>query len=108
MGSQSLKTNAEDHRLEMLEQGRDNEWAISVFSAPGMTADQIAIASPIRHPQIRVSTVVAIRALGHDVTSSGYGFHADLKLVDKPNESTWEALSGVFDEPRRNPRLEEV
>jgi hypothetical protein len=105
MGSAALQTGAQDHHLEMLEQGIEDVWAVSVFAARDMTADEIALASPIPHPQIRVSTVGEVRTLGHDVQPCGYGLHADLQLRGKPDEDMCEELRGAFEEPRANPRL---
>lgn len=94
-----MLTNAIDHNLE-----HPGEWAISVASLPGATADDIAGQSPYPGRWMRVSTVGEVRALGHDVVRSGKPPHADLILASEPTEEVWEDLRGVFEEPEVTPR----
>lgn len=101
MASETLRINAEAHRAEF-----PGEWAISVSSADVLNEREIAEASPwILNGSVRVSSVGAIRALGHDVVPSGQFPHADLILDSAPSEILWEDLRGVFDDPIPNPRL---
>jgi hypothetical protein len=99
MESTTMFTNAVDHSFE-----HPGEWAISVASAAGWTAHDLACAAPFRNRQMRVSTVAAVRSLGHDVIPSGKAPHATLRLVEEPSEELWEALRGVFGPPEKNPR----
>lgn len=79
-------------------------YALSVFSAPGMTADEIAEGVPLRHSMIRESTAGRLRAVGYDVvSSSGPPGHADLILRDSPTDADWQALDEAFDAARPNP-----
>jgi len=105
MAPEGLWTNAEDHHLEKLDEGQEDQWAISVFSADELSIAEICEAGPIPHPKIRVSTVDAVRSLGFDVVPTD-AVHADLKFPQQPDEDTWDALRGIFGEPQRNPRLE--
>lgn len=74
--------------------------ALSVYSAPGRTAAEIAVGVPLRHSKIRTSTVGRVRAAGYDVVSSpGPPGHADLVL---PTDDDWSALDSAFDPPRPN------
>ena len=78
--------------------------ALSVYSAPGRTAAEIAVGVPLRHSKIRTSTVGRVRAAGYEVVSSpGPSGHADLLLPTPPTENDWSALDSAFDPPRPNP-----
>lgn len=82
----------------------DGFYALSVCSAPGMTADELAVAAGLTHSMIRESTVGRLRAVGYDVVSSpGPPNHADLLLPEPPGDADWEALDRVFDAARPNP-----
>lgn len=92
-------TNARDHNYE-----HPGEWAISVASVAGWSADDIARTAPFRNRDMRVSTVGDVRLLGHDVVVSDEPPHADLVLACEPTEQIWEALRETFDPPVPNPR----
>ena len=78
-------------------------YAISVFSSPGRTADEIATSVPLPHAAIRESTVGRVRAAGYDVVSSpGPSGHADLVFSTRPTETDWRTLDEIFDLPRPN------
>jgi len=94
-----MGTNARDHNYEC-----PGEWAISVASVSGWSAEDIARAAPFRNRDMRVATVGAVRSLGHDVVVSDEPPHADLVLSCEPTEEVWEALRQVFDLPIPNPR----
>jgi len=98
MQSRDLDHNACDHRDEF-----PGEWAISVWSAPDLDVDALTKASPIRNRQICVTTVGALREIGHDVVPSNEFPHADLKLDADPSEALWEQLRQVFGTPTDNP-----
>jgi len=101
MASGSLQDNAEVHNDEF-----PDEWAISVSCAPDLDGPAIALASPwIRNTKVRLSTVGALRALGHEVLPSGKFPHADLKLREEPSETLWEELRGAFPTMIDNPQL---
>lgn len=79
-------------------------YALSVFSVPEMSADEIARAVPLRHSMIRESTAGRLRAAGYEVVSSpGPPGHADLLLPNPPTDNDWRALGAAFDSPRPNP-----
>jgi len=102
MESRPLFVNAHDHNTEF-----PGEWAISVSSAAGWSAEQIAQEAPFRNRDMRVSTVGAVRSLGHDVVVSDEPPHADLRLACAPTEEVWEALRGVFGAAQANPRYDD-
>lgn len=82
----------------------EGSYALSVFSAPGLSADEIAGRVPLRHSKIRQSTVGRIRSAGYEVVSSaGPPGHADLLLPHRPSDRDWHALDIAFDPPRANP-----
>lgn len=99
MESTTMATNARDYNVE-----HPGEWAISVASMAGWFQDGLAMEAPFRNRQMRVSTVGAIRALGHDVVRSGKAPHATLRLAQEPSEEVWEGLRGVFGPTVSNPR----
>jgi hypothetical protein len=105
MQSEGLWVNAQDHYEEKLDDGLEGEWAISVFSADGLSAAEICVCAEIPHPKVRLSSVGALRQLGFDVVPTD-DLHADLKLPRDPDEEMWNALRSAFSEPERNPRLE--
>ena len=79
-------------------------YALSVFSASGLSADEIALRVPLRHSKSRQSTVGRIRSAGYDVVrSAGPPGHADLLLPHRPTDGDWHALDIAFDPPRPNP-----
>jgi hypothetical protein len=79
-------------------------YALSVYSIPGATAEEIARGVPLPHAKIRTSTVGRIRAAGYDVLSSpGPPGHADLVLPTPPTDKDGSTLDGVFDPARPNP-----
>lgn len=79
-------------------------YALSVFSVPGRTADEIATGVPLPHSAIRESTVGRVRAAGYDVAPSpGPPGHADLLFSAPPTEADWRTLDEIFDPPRPNP-----
>ena len=79
-----------------------DEWAISVWSAPGLDVGGVASQAPIRNGQICTCTVDQLREIGHDVVPSREFPHADLKLREEPSEPLWEELRGIFGEPVEN------
>ena len=92
-----LETNAQTYYDEF------GEYALSVYSLPGRSADEIALLASLPHAKIRASTVGRLRAAGYRVVPSpGPPGHADLELPDPPTEDDWRALDALFDPPRRN------
>lgn len=78
--------------------------ALSVFSAVGKTADEIARGVPLPHSMIRESTVGRLRDAGYDVMSSaGPRGHADLVFPGPPSDDDWLRLDTSFDPARPNP-----
>lgn len=76
-------------------------YALSVFSVPGKTADEIVSGVFLPHSTLRESTVGRLRAAGYDVVSSpGPPGHADLILPNSPTDDDWQALDETFDAPR--------
>ena len=93
-----LETGALTHYDEF---GR---YALSVYSLPGRTGDEIAVLVPLPHSKIRESTVGRLRAAGYEVVPSpGPPGHADLRVPNPPSRGDWQALDALFDPPRPNP-----
>jgi hypothetical protein len=90
--------------LQVYNQMYPGQWGISVACEPNSAADDLAQRAPFRNRLMRVSTVGAIRGLGHDVVATGTPPHATLMLAQEPTEEDWEALRSVFSEPEANPR----
>lgn len=108
MASEQLWLNAEDHHAEKLGEEIEDDWAISVFSAAGLSAAEICAGAGIPHPKVRLSTVGAVRAIGFDVIPTvDDDLHADLKLDGEPDEAIWELLRSAFSEPQPNPGRED-
>ena len=93
-----LETNAQTHYDEF------GEYALSVYSLPDRSADEIALLASLPHAKIRVSTVGRLREAGYPVVPSpGPPGHADLELPHPPTEGDWRVLDALFDPPRPNP-----
>ena len=97
MQNRDLDNNARDHHDEF-----PGEWALSVWSAAGISADEISERSAIRNRKIRVSTVGALRGIGCDVVPSDEFPHADLRLPREPTDDLWTDLRAAFSEPMPN------
>jgi hypothetical protein len=97
MQNRDLENNASDHHDEF-----PGEWALSVWSAAGLSADEISEQSPIRNGSICVSSVGALRGIGCEVVPSDEFPHADLRLPREPTEDLWTDLRAAFSEPMRN------
>ena len=83
---------------------REGAFALSVFSVPGRTADEIVGGVPLPHSVIRESTFGRLRAAGYDVVSSlGPPGHADLILPNPPTDDDWQVLDEAFDAARSKP-----
>lgn len=83
---------------------RAGVYALSVFSIPLRTADEIARSAELPHSTIRVTSVGRLRSAGYDVVDSpGPPGHADLVFPGPPTEGDWRILDEIFDPPRFNP-----
>jgi hypothetical protein len=98
MESSTMLTNAEVHNLE-----HPGEWAISVACLLDTPPGTIGERSPYPGRWMRVSTVGAIRSIGHDVVRAGREPHANLVLGCEPSEEVWDQLRSVFDAPAEKP-----
>lgn len=95
---EDLQTSAMTHYDEL------GYYALSVYSLPDLTVDEIATAARLPHSKIRESTVGRLRAHGYEVVPSpGTAGHADLRLPGPPTEDHWKVLDALFDPPRPNP-----
>jgi hypothetical protein len=100
MKSVDLERAAFTHHKET--QGR--EYAFSVASFPGLTADELVQRAAFLHSVIRETTVGALRSNGYDVILTDEpSAHDDLVLPSDPSEEHWVRLRGIFGEPRPNP-----
>jgi len=98
MESATLATNIAKHAVFF----PDDPPSLSVGAHPEWTATEIVVAAAfIPNAQVRVSTVGAIRALGHDVVPQGRIPHANLRLSANPSEDVYDELRSVFSEPIR-------
>jgi hypothetical protein len=111
MAHDTLNENAWDHCRDVLAE-RGWQWGLSVFSHPSADVATICrIAWPIlRHGQVRLSTVGALRASGYDVVPDGEKGHCLIPLGPPPWDDDWHALAdskeGVFGPPEKNPEKE--
>jgi hypothetical protein len=99
MALDTLRVNAFTHFDE------HGEFAISVFSAPGLDIEQLALLADQPHPKIRISTAGRVRAAGYEIVRSeeeALG-HADVKLPSEPTDDMLDALRSAFDDPEPNP-----
>jgi len=82
------------------------DFAISVRSRPGATADDLARVDPpmITYARLRETTVGALRAAGYNVIpDEPPPAHALIMLPRLPTDEDYEAVSTAFGEPRANP-----
>jgi hypothetical protein len=81
------------------------EFAISVRSKEGLTANELAaIDPPLAYPRIRETTVGAVRAVGYDVVrDEPPPAHALVMLPSIPADDDYLKISSALGEPRDNP-----
>lgn len=80
------------------------EYAFSVASFPGLSADELAHRARVANRQMRETTVGALRADGYEVVLTDEPTaHADLVLPSAPSENHWTRLRAIFGPPRSNP-----
>jgi hypothetical protein len=99
MTVENLRTNVEAHFDE------HQEYAVSVFSVPGMEIQELALLANRPNRQMRVSTCARIRSLGYEIVRSedeGPG-HADIKLPEEPTDEVLRQIADAFDEAEPNP-----
>jgi hypothetical protein len=87
-------------------------YGITVWSWPGLTAEQIAErvgTARLPHPDLRKSTVERIcgsstsEGQRFELTKTGPDGHYTLILPSPPTPDDWEALDEAFDAPQPNP-----
>ena len=83
----------------------DGVYALSVWSLPGMTAPDIALAVGLRHAVIRSCTVAQIRSAGYDVTDSDHRGHCQVLFPHPPTDNDWRRLDLCFGPAVANPVL---
>ena len=93
---------------ERVQDAADDEptWGISVQSANGLTAEQLAREGAVPHRAISVTTAGQIRAIGagFDVRpTQGPGRHATIIIPSRPVSDDARAIAAVFGEPVANP-----
>lgn len=100
MAIETLRTNAEAHFDEY------GEYAISVFSVPGMDVRELALLANQPHRQMRISSCARVRGLGYEIVRSeaeGGPGHADIKLPEEPSDEVLQAIADAFNEVQPNP-----
>lgn len=108
MNHGDLRTSAKVHFA------RHGVYALSLWSYPMMGAQEIAeevgrVADEheitlLPNPQMRQTTVGALRALGYDVTpGGGLRGHVTLALNGLPDDTEWTRLATAFQEAETNP-----
>jgi len=86
------------------EETHGREYALSVASYPGLTADDLARRAHLANRQMCETTVGALRSHGYEVVLTEEATaHADLVLPSDPSEDLWIDLRAVFGPPRANP-----
>lgn len=95
MEIRDLETNARDHEDEA-----SGEYAVSVAAFPGMDADQITAAYPMRHGRYCKSTVGTLRDAGFELrwAPPPHG-HCDLILPGEPTDELLNGLRSQFTDP---------
>lgn len=78
-------------------------YALSFFGENRMTVEEIARAAAAPHRWMRTTTHGALAALGHRLTREGPNNHLMLRFGREPSDADLEALTALFDAPRRNP-----
>lgn len=82
-------------------------WALSVFSWPGWTADQLAAGWRYRGETMQASTTTRLAQAGFPVVPEPRwegDTHALLMLGDEPTEDTWDRLRPCFGPEMPNPQ----
>jgi hypothetical protein len=82
-----------------------DEYAVSVRSAPGMTADELAyVKPPLPQQNLRETTVGALRQAGFDVVrDEPPPKHALIMLEPVPTDDDYLRITAIFGTPRANP-----
>ncbi len=100
MESSKLQRNAEEHFHAPSTRG---EWALSVASLPGATADEIVAAAPqIRQRCYRTATAGQLTTAGYDVVADDPP-HALVLLPSEPTEDVCLQLRELFADEFPNP-----
>jgi hypothetical protein len=100
MQSIGLTVAVETHYRET----NGHEYAFSVASYPGLTADELAHRARVANRQMCETTVGALRSHGYEVVLTDEPTaHADLLLPSGPSEDLWIGLRAIFSPPRPNP-----
>jgi hypothetical protein len=100
MSLDNLRTNVEAHFDEY------GEYAISVFSVPGMSVYELALLAKRPNRTMRVSACARIRGLGYEIVRSeeeGGPGHADIKLPEEPTDEILQSIADAFGAPEPNP-----
>jgi hypothetical protein len=81
-------------------------YGLSVWSLPGLTAEEIAIAigsDRLPHNVMRQSTVGELQALGCEFTQTGDPAHWTMRLAGPPTDDDWDRVNLAFQSPQANP-----
>jgi hypothetical protein len=95
-----LEISAEQHFR------RFGHYALSFWSVPGKTAEQIAEqigTEDLPHGTLRACPVERLRRLGYEVMFSGRPWHVSVILPSPPSDRDWDNLEQAFDPPQPNP-----
>jgi hypothetical protein len=92
----SLRRPAERHH------DRYGEYAVSVFTLPDASVEEISMVAGFPNEVIRVSTVARMRHAGLEPVLSGRPGHAKIVFSDV-EDATLDAFIAAFDPPIRNP-----
>lgn len=89
-------------------------YALSVWSAPEMTAEEIVRSvrsrnpRDLKHGQMRTTTAGRLRTCGFELVEDGPEMHYSLTLPSPPADTDWDVLEQTFDDPEPTPPREET
>lgn len=99
---ETLLKNALEHHDDPANARGD--FAISAWSLPDKSGDDLAHVASVPHPRIRETTVGRIRAAGYNVVrDEPPEGHALITLPRLPTDTDYMTISDLFDPPRLNP-----
>jgi hypothetical protein len=92
-----IKVSADAHEAKHLIR------ALSIFSGPALTTNQIARKARQPHGQLRESTIGQLRHAGYEVTTPARNGHCLILLAEVASADEADILDACFDSPIPNP-----
>jgi hypothetical protein len=73
------------------------EYALTVWSEIGLTAEQIHERYLAHYPKARSSTAGRVRGVGYELKPTWDPGHYDIVLPNPPSVTDWDNLTSIFD-----------